>query len=51
MTFKLLLFLLVLGLAIFMVGVPAFKIMRMLFPPKRDPLAEARMKYEIARTL
>lgn len=49
MTFKLLLFLLVIGFAIFMVAVPAFKIMRMLFSPKRDPLAEAKMKYEAAQ--
>lgn len=49
MTFKLILFLLVLSVAIFTVGIPFIKLMRMLFPPKRDPLEEARVRLEVAK--
>jgi hypothetical protein len=34
---------------VFFIGLPLWKLMRLAFPSKRDPLAEAKQRLEIAR--
>jgi len=37
------------SVAIFMIGLPTYKLFRLLSPPKRDPVAEAKERLEKAR--
>ena len=47
--FEGLLVLLLLLTTVFMVGIPAWKMMRVLFPKKHDSLEEARIRLEAAK--
>ncbi len=49
LAFEGLLIALLIGLGIFMVGIPLAKIWRMMFPPKTDSLKEAQIRLEVAR--
>lgn len=40
---------LLIGLGIFMVGIPLAKVFRLLFPKKVDSLEEAKVRLEVAR--
>jgi len=49
MLFEDILIIIATGLGVFFVGIPAWKIVRLLVPKKRDPLQEARDRHEQAR--
>lgn len=37
------------GVSIFFIGIPGYKLVRSLFPPRRDPFREAQQRLEQAR--
>jgi hypothetical protein len=47
--FKLLLFVPIVLLAVFLIVLPIVKFLRNLTPPKKDPVLEAKMRLEIAQ--
>lgn len=49
MWFEQLLLLLLLASSVFLIGIPLFKIVRTIIPPKRNPLAEAKERLEQTR--
>ena len=49
MWFEQLMLLLLLASSVFLIGIPLFKLVGRLIPKKRDPLAEARARFEQAQ--
>lgn len=49
MAFEALMTFIALGIGVFLIGVPSYKLVRTLFPPKRNPLEEAKERLERAR--
>lgn len=49
MAFEMLLTAFAIGIGVFFIGIPSYKLFRTLVPPKRNPLEEAREKLEQAR--
>jgi hypothetical protein len=49
MLFESILTILALGIGVFFVGIPGYKIVKSLLPHKADPLADAQERLEIAR--
>lgn len=49
LAFEGLLIALMIGIGILMVGIPATKVFRMLFPKKTDSLEDAKVRLEVAR--
>ena len=49
LAFEGVLLLLLFGVTIFAIGIPAVKLFRLMFPSKRDSLKEAQERLEIAR--
>ena len=49
MLFEDILIFLICGAAVFLIGIPLYKIARHLIPKKRNPLAEAKERLEVAR--
>lgn len=49
MPFEILLLMLALGTGIFMIGIPSYKLVKSLFPTKRNTLAEAKERLQQAR--
>lgn len=49
MLFEQLLIFVAIFLAIFMIGIPLIKLVKALIPVKKDPLAEAKIRLEVAR--
>jgi hypothetical protein len=43
------LIMLLLGSGVFFIGIPAYKFVRALFPQKKDPVAEARVRLSVAK--
>lgn len=48
--FEHLLVVLVIVVGVYFIGIPAWKLYRTLVPPKKDPLKEAKIRLEIARS-
>jgi hypothetical protein len=48
-TFEALLTLLALGIGVFLIGIPFYKLVKSVIPPKRNPLEEAKERLEQAR--
>ena len=44
-----LLILLIIGSGIFLIGIPFYKFIRAIVPQKRDPVAEAKIRLELAK--
>jgi hypothetical protein len=49
MAFEALLTFIVLGIGVLGIGIPSYRLVRTLFPPKRNPLEEAKERLERAR--
>lgn len=49
MLFEDILLLLGLGAGVFFIGIPLYKIVRIILPQKRDPVKEAKQRVEVAR--
>ena len=49
LAFEGVLLLLLFGVTVFAIGIPAVKLFRLMFPSKRDSLKEAQERLEIAR--
>lgn len=49
MLFEQVLFLIAIGIAVFMIGIPLVKLVKAMVPPNKDPLAEAHKRLEIAK--
>jgi hypothetical protein len=49
MLFEDIILLLMSGAAVFFIGIPIFKFIRVIAPPKRNPLEEAKERLELAR--
>lgn len=49
MLFETVLLVIAVGIAVFFIGIPLIKLVKVLIPPKKDPLVEAQQRLEIAR--
>ncbi len=49
MLFEEILFAVAIGIGVFLIGVPSYKLFKLAFPPKRDPLKEAKERLEKAK--
>jgi len=49
MLFEDMLLLLGLGVSVFLIGIPFYKLVRTIIPEKRDPVKEAKIRLETAR--
>jgi hypothetical protein len=49
MLFEDILMLLALGGSVFFIGIPIWKLIRTIVPPKRDPVAEAKQRLAVAK--
>jgi hypothetical protein len=49
MAFEMLLIAFAIGIGVFLIGIPFYKLVKAMIPPKRNPLAEAKERLEQAR--